>query len=180
MACKNKFGLAITTLSLLMIMPGAQAATDSATITISATVVDSTCTPDWTASVPVQLGRAAIRDFNAAGDVGASNSFELKLKDCGSGATVVKVTASGTGDDDNPGLFKNEAASGGASGVAVALFGGPEQSTQLKPGEDEAEYDITGDTAPTLTFKAELRQSGATKPTAGDVQSSATLTLTYE
>ncbi|MGL5969094.1 MAG: fimbrial protein [Kluyvera sp.] len=164
----------------LVILPlswGVQAASDTATINITATVVDNTCTPEWTAAVPVNLGRAAVRDFTAPGAVGASSTFDLKLKDCGADTTKVKVTASGAADGSNSELFKN---TGGATGVGIALFGDATQSTQLKPGSGEVEYDIAGKTDAVMTFKAELRQSADAKPAAGDVVSMVTLTMAYE
>lgn len=170
------------TAAALLIPPlGAQsAATDSAVISIIASVVDNTCTPDWTGVINVPLGRVAARNFTGAGVVGASDTFNLQLKDCGGDATKIKVTAAGNPDDSNPELFKNEASSGAATGVAVAIFGDSTQSTQLKPGSGEAEYDISGNVAPVLTFRAELRQNSDTAPKTGEVQSNVTLTLAYE
>ena len=164
--------------ALVMLSSGSQAATDSATVNITATVVDNTCTPEWTGAVQVAMGRASARDFTGEGSVGATNTFHLKMKDCGSGTTKVKVKATGTADA-NTDLFKNEDASG-AAGVALAIFGDASQSTQLKPNSGEAEYDITGNATPDLAFKAELRQSGTAAPTTGDVKSAITLTITYE
>lgn len=176
MTLMKKAGLAGAITTALLLSTGAQAASDTAQINITATVVDSTCTLD-TSKVPVDLGRAAGRDFAAAGDVGASATFKLHLSNCGADVTKVKVTASGTPDDDNSELFKN---TGAATGVGVAVFGDANQSTQLKPDGNAVEYDITGQKEADLPFKAELRQSADTKPGTGDVVSVLTLTLTYE
>ena len=50
--------LTAATVSLLALSPGIQAASDSATVNITATVVDNTCTPQWsTNGVDVAMGR---------------------------------------------------------------------------------------------------------------------------
>lgn len=157
----------------------AQAATDSAQVTVSATVVDNTCTPGWPSTgVQVNLERASLKDFTGTGSIGASKPFQLLLKDCGSGATSVTVTAGGTPDTNNPALFANSAASG-ASGVGLGIFGASTQETQLQPdGSNNVLYNIE-DGKVSMGFVAKLIQSGATKPTSGDFKSVLTLNVAY-
>lgn len=176
---KNTIASALS-VALLCITSGAHAATESATINITGTVVDNTCTPEWTTSnVPVDIGRAAVRDFTGAGVAGKSAEFHLKLKDCGTETTNVKVAASGS-PDSNADLFKNDAANNPATNVGIALFGGDGETTQLKPGAGEASYTIAGSSTADLAFRAELQQSGSNKPTAGDFSTAITLTLSYD
>ena len=58
--------LTAATVSLLALSPGIQAASDSATVNITATVVDNTCTPQWsTNGVDVAMGRVSLKDFGS-------------------------------------------------------------------------------------------------------------------
>lgn len=156
----------------------AQAATDSATINLSATVVDNTCTTEWsTAGVDVNMNRVSLQDFSDK--VGASKNFTLSLKDCGADTTTVKVTATGTPDDQDNTLFSNTEAKG-ASGVGFSIWGGSTQATQMKPdGSGTAEYTITDGKAD-MVFLAKLMQTGTDTPGTGEVKSIVTMTVDYQ
>ncbi|MGA4368253.1 fimbrial protein [Pantoea ananatis] len=158
----------------------ASAASNSAILNVTATVVDNTCTPGWPAAgVPVQLGRASLKDFDGAGAVGASKPFELDLKDCGSGSTYVTVTANGTPDTNNQSLFAN-GSSAGATGVGLGLYGGNDQTTSLLPnGSNSVKYTVM-DSKVSMGFIAKLIQSNATKPTSGEFTSIVTLNVAYD
>ena len=158
---------------------GASAASDTATVNVTATVVDNTCTPQWSDSgVSVELNRVSLKDFGSD-KVGAEKTFTLSLTDCGSDTTKVTVTASGTEDGTDSSLFSN-LETDGAEGVAVAIWGDSSQSTQLTPdGLTSAEYTVSNQ-AVDMTFLARLMQTGTATPTAGSVRSTVTLTMDYE
>lgn len=176
-------GLSAVAVLLLASSLSVQAAPESATVNITASVVDNTCTPDWDAAgVSVPMGSAHVSDFNQKGDVALTKEFDLKLKDCGDASTKVKVTANGTGDTDDTSAFVNQTDvdGGGASGVAITIFGGEKQDTQLLPdGSASTEYAIA-DSAADMKFLAKLEMSGAKAVTTGDVKSVVNMTIDYE
>lgn len=163
--------------SSLLVSMNANAASDSVPVNITATVVENTCTPSWELSgMNVDFSRVSVKDFGV-GKAAGQKSFSLSLKDCGANATKVSVTASGSPDGTDSKLFANSVST--TSGVGVAIWGGPSQSTQMTPdGQVSVEYPIT-DNASTMTFSARLMQSGSTAPVAGDVKSTITMTVTY-
>ncbi|KVD77998.1 hypothetical protein WS62_29675 [Burkholderia sp. ABCPW 14] len=183
--------LGVITAALFAASWGAQAATAntaSATVNITATVVGKTCTPSWTADgVSVSLGSVASTDLAAQGDVGALKPFTLSLTNCDSGVTKVSVMGVGTADGTDSTDFANkESGDDAAAGVAVALFGGPAQDTQIKPdGTTPVEYPVSNGGVD-MTFLAKLVRSAATADTQSDVlkpgkvSSTATLYMTYE
>lgn len=180
--------VSMTAAALLAASWGVQAATTdsspSAKVKITATVQGSTCTPEWTLTdtQTVSLGKVADTALSAVGDVGATQPFTLSVNNCDSGVTKVNVWAVGTQDTADNTAFKNAAASG-ADGVAVTLWGGNDQSTQLTPdGTGKATYTVT-DGAATMTFLAKLERSAAVATggvTDGAVESTATLYMGYE
>lgn len=175
----NKLKMTGLVLGIMGASWGASAASDTATVNITATVVDNTCTPQWSDSgVSVDLNRVSLNDFGT-NKIGAEKTFTLSLTDCGSDTTKVTVTASGTEDGTDSSLFSN-LESDGATGVAVAIWGDSSQSTQLTPdGLTSAEYTVSNQ-AVDMTFLARLMQTGDTTPTAGSVRSTVTLTMDYE
>lgn len=156
----------------------------TATVHITATVVGNTCTPEWATekNVEVSLGKVADTALKSVGDVGATKPFVLSLKDCDSGITKVSVTSMGQADTADSKAFANTATNG-ADGVAVTLFGGDDQSTQLTPdATSSAEYAVT-DGAAEMTFLAKLKRSAAVAEGGnkdGAVESTATLYMSYE
>ncbi|WP_072209177.1 fimbrial protein [Pantoea stewartii] len=155
------------------------AASDSANVNVTATVVDNTCTPSWSASgINVPLGRASLRDFTGTGSSGATKFFSLDLTGCGAGAKSVTVTADGTPDGTNQTLFANGSSSG-ADGVALGLYGGSSQTTQLLPNAGSSvDYPIV-DNKVSMGFTAKLIQTKSSAPTSGDFSSVVTLNIAY-
>ncbi|PJR62134.1 fimbrial protein [Raoultella sp. T31] len=174
--------LTAATVSLLALSPGIQAASDSATVNITATVVDNTCTPQWSMNgVDVAMGRVSLKDFGSD-KIGATEAFTLNLAGCGSGATSVKVTASGVSDATDSSLFKNTETTEGvaATGVGVEIWGDSDQATKMAPdGSNSVMYPIANSKAD-MTFLARLKQSGATAPGAGAVKSVVTMIFDYQ
>lgn len=176
---KNAFVMGGIAAAMLTISIGAQAASESATINISANVVANTCTPDWTAAgKDVNMNRVSVDDFGSD-KIGATQQFTLNLTECGAGTTKVKVTASGIADTTDSTLFSNTLAEG-ASGVGVGVWGGPTQATQLNPaGNNSVEYAVSNN-AVNMTFLTKLMKTGTEAVTAGNLKSIVTLTVDYE
>lgn len=177
--------VSMTAAALLAASWGAQAdGSPSATVKITASVTGATCTPEWTLTdtQTVNLGKVADTALAAVGDVGATQPFSLSIKDCDSGVKKVNVWAMGTQDSGDNTAFKNTATSG-ADGVAVTLWGGEAQSTQLTPdGRSQATYKVT-DGAANMVFLAKLERSAAVVDSGtkdGAVESTATLYMGYE
>lgn len=175
----KKIAMLTVTTALFSVSMGANAATDSAVVNITATVVNNTCTPTWTgAGVDVALGRVSQKDFGGAKTAG-DTPFNLKLEGCGADATTVTVKASGSPDLVDANIFKNEDSSG-STGVGVAIFGDETQSTQMKPnGDGSVTYTIANNQVD-MAFKAQLKQTGADAPTSGAVKSTVTLNIEYQ
>jgi len=175
---KSMSGIAIAMVALGASW-GASAASESASVSVTATVVDNTCTPQWSAAgVTVDMGRVSSNDFGAD-KIGAAETFIMSLVNCGSDTSKVTVTATGEEDSVDSSLFANSVADG-ATGVAVGLWGGPDFSTQLVPnGSISIEYPVVNQSID-MNFKAGLMQTGANAPGAGAVKSVINLTMDYE
>lgn len=161
----------------------AAASPSSAKVTVTATVVESTCTAGWdTSGVEVNLGKVSTTTMAKKGDIGASKPFSLSLTGC-SDISNVNISASGTADATDNQAFAN---TGTAKGVAVELFGGDGQTGQLLPNNSTSvlTYPVTNGTA-TLSLLAKLERTAADDAqaadfAAGEVNSVANLNLTYE
>ncbi len=150
---------------------------DTASITVTATVVARTCTVT-NKSQTVALGTVDAASLSSHGDVGASQEFTVSLTNC-SNVNTVKVTATGTADDKDSTDFKNMASDSAATGAAVYIKGGTDEGTTLHPnGDGEGSYPVT-DGAVDMKFKAILEATGATV-SAGAVSVPITLNLAYE
>jgi type 1 fimbria pilin len=175
----KKMLLAVATASLIAVPTSSQAASDTASINITATVVDNTCTPQWsTSGVNVEMNRVSLKDFG--GDkVGATKDFTLSLDGCGSGATTVKVTAKGDSDTTDGVLFKNTV-SNGATGVGVGIWGDNSQATQMKPDASNSVTYAIENSKVDMKFLAKLMLTGKTAPGTGEVKSVVTMTVDYQ
>jgi len=108
-----------------MVSVHAHAVSDTATLTITGTVLANTCTLDsGSVKQSIKLDDIADRDIKGRGVTGGTKNIAITLTNCGSAATRVLVTASGTPDDDNSAAFANtlSKASNGATGVALYFF----------------------------------------------------------
>lgn len=183
--------VSMTAAALLAASWGAQAedptdGSPAAEVHFTATVTGNTCTPEWTlgSKMEVPFGKIADTALASVGDVGSTQPFTLSLKNCDSGVRKVSVTALGKSDGSDKTAFANTAASNAADGVAVTLWGGTNQSTQLTPdASSSAEYTVT-DGAAAMTFLAKLERSAAVAADGGNkdgaVESTASLYLSYE
>ncbi|CAO98350.1 fimbrial protein [Erwinia tasmaniensis] len=101
----------------------AGAASDTATVTLKATVKTNTCSLEDRAPT-VFLPVVSVGDFAAArGTRVGDKKVAIHLKDCDPGATQVKVTAKGISDSDDYSAFKNSAdGDHAASGVGLYFY----------------------------------------------------------
>lgn len=181
--------LSMAALALMVASCGAHAAGNvadaaMAQVNITATVVGGTCTPSWKSSTPVAVDLGKVSDTNMAdkGDIGSMKPFTLSLTDCASGISKVSVMSVGTPDSVDSSAYANlDAGTTAAKGVAVTLFGGTDQKTQLKPSGSTADYAINNGGAD-MVFLAKLERTSdsSTAITDGSLQSTATLYMTYE
>jgi len=181
-SAKNISVMSVLAASLFTTGAFADASPSTTDINITAKVVDATCTAGWdTSGVSLDLGSVSTSSLAAKGDIGASKPLTLTLTGC-TGMTKVHLSATGNKDSDDSTAFSN---SGTAKGVAVQLFGGEGQSTQLLPQDSTqtADYTIKDGNA-TLALLAKLERTTDASDeeafAAGTVVSKATLNLTYE
>ncbi len=98
------------------------AAIDKAQITINGAVKSNTCVLE-NSSPSFELPTVSVSDFKTGGRVGSSDVF-LNLKDCGSGASKVMLTASGPASENNePIIFGNVSTiTPVATGLGLVMF----------------------------------------------------------
>ncbi|MFP1726074.1 fimbrial protein [Lonsdalea quercina] len=131
------------------------AADDTATITITGTVKANTCAiDDNSKNQTVPLPDISDRDIQKSKMAG-ERSFNIILTGCGAAASAVKVTASGTADENDGMAFANNVSSseGGATGVGVYVYE-TDNATQFKPDGSTTETStLTPSQDNTLTYK---------------------------
>lgn len=146
----------VTAVVLLYGMSGSSfAAFDTSAITINGRIVANTCVID-DASAKQTVGLADIADRDIKGKTGGEKQINIVLKNCGSGIDKVLVTASGSGDSDDPTAFTNAIAKedGGATGVGLYFYQ-TDGSTKFKPdGNDTESNKLQPSQDNTLTYKA--------------------------
>jgi type 1 fimbria pilin len=155
---------------------------DTANITVTATIVNRTCTTDWTDNTrktTIALGTVDGTKMTAKGDIGATGETTLGLSGC-NGVNKVTVTASGSADSGDASAFANSATGNtAAKGVAVLLKGGTDEGTVLKPdGTTSVVYNVAHN-AVNMTFKAFLEGNG-NAVTDGAFSAPITLNMAYE
>jgi len=180
--------LSMAALTLMAASLGAHAKSNvadaaMAQVNITATVTGGTCTPSWSSTSPVAvvLGKVSDTDMAGKGDIGSMRPFTLSLTNCASGINKVSVMSVGTPDSLDTSAYANLSPANAAKGVAVTLFGGSDQKTQMKPSGSSVDYAISNGGAD-MVFLAKLERTtdSGTAITDGDLQSTATLYMTYE
>lgn len=173
---KRNLTLSVISAALLATSWGAQAAQDTAKLTITANVVENTCTLDTTAPA-VDFKIISMRDVKSVNTELKTMPFTLKLSACQGGATGVTVTATGSANKAISDLFETN---GTATGVGIKIMGGDSGTTKLTPVGSTAKYKIKSSAATAdLKFTASLVQSDA-KVTAGNVSSTINLNVSYD
>ncbi|SFT37833.1 Pilin (type 1 fimbria component protein) [Kosakonia arachidis] len=155
---------------------------DTATITVSGTVVNRTCTEGWTsADTHIELGTVDASTMKSKHDIGASKDFTLTLTNCSSDVKTVKVTATGTADPALSEAFKN---TGTATGVDVSIWSGPglsEFGTELIPNNQSTAIAFKpANGVVDMSFRVKLGQDSDATVTAGTVSALITLNMNYE
>ena len=144
---------------------------------VTGTITDNTCTlsPD-SENIQVDMGTVSNRQFYQAG--AEWQPFSITLQNCGSTASGVTVSFSGTSDSQSGDLFALDSGANAASGIGIALYDKNKQ--QVAPGAQSDVLALTaGAASERLQFYARYVADGA--PVApGVADASATFVLSYE
>nr|WP_313226909.1 fimbrial protein [Stenotrophomonas pavanii] len=159
--------------SLLTLGVAAQAHADSATITVTGKVLPGTCTM---ANVPVTLADIDATDLKTGHDNGLRPAV-LNFTGC-VGVTSVDLTFEGTADAAQDGHWLNQA-TGGATGVAVALLDGTTGNDFLQKGAKKT-VAVNGAATAKLDMRAGYYRKAGTLLKAGDVSTQITVTADYK
>lgn len=146
---------------------------------VTGTITDNTCTlsPD-SENIQVDMGTVSNRQFYQAGAGAEWQPFSITLQNCGSTASGVTVSFSGTSDSQSGDLFALDSGANAASGIGIALYDKNKQ--QVVPGAQSDVLALTaGAASERLQFYARYVADGA--PVApGVADASATFVLSYE
>ena len=147
---------------------------DSATITVTGTVLPGTC----------KAGNLTI-DLDAIDAVDIKDDLEsnpkpgeLAFTAC-VGVASIDLTFNGTGDPSQGNHWKNQATSGGANGVAIALLEGLAGSNYLQDGTRRT-IAINGAASGKYDLRAAYFHKAGTAMTAGTVTTKITVTADYK
>lgn len=171
-----------TALMALMAAGAAQAASDTATITITGKVLANTCTIDSGSAVQtITLDDISDRDIRGKGTTGGKKDVVIKLTNCGASATGVEVSASGTPDDDDTSAFANvkTQADGGATGVGVYFYQTGGTTKFVPAGTAKQTSPLTPSVDNSLTYKAAFVGTKDTV-TAGEFSTVVNMTFDYQ
>lgn len=146
---------------------------DTATLTISGTVLPGTCT---LAAPPVTLDPVKA-DEVVQGD-NALRQSALNFTGC-VGVSKATLSFSGTAADGDAARWKNTAGTDPAGGVSVALLAGASGNTYLKDGDTGIEVPVTGATA-SYTLRAGYYVAAVAGIQPGAVQTDIIVTADYE
>jgi len=152
---------------------------DTANVTVTATIVNRTCTPGWSGEQKVDFNTVDVAGMKKP-DVAKEKDFTLSLTGCSSEVRKVKVTARGTASEADGAAFKNMATDLKATGLDIYLNGiGAAGETPLDPGGTRnVEYTVSNGAAD-LKFKFYLTVNDD-HITNGKVSVPITLKMDYE
>ena len=162
------------TLAALLFGAAPLAHADSATITVTGKVLPGTCTM---ANVPVALDDIDAADLKAGHDNGLKTAT-LNFTGC-VGVGSIDLTFNGTGDAAQDGHWKNDAPTGGATGVAVALLDGPTGPSFIKDGGTK-QVAVNGAATAKLDMGVGYFRKAGTPLVAGAVRAQITVTADYK
>lgn len=172
---------ALKSVSLGLILMGStlavHAAGDTATVTITGTVTNASCT--LVQPSPVVLSPVDVRDFGGkANTILGQGTVEIKLTNCTSDQSGLGIKVSGENDAAGPTIFKNTEKNSPATGVGIEVIdtngtafktdGSSKASPQTKASDGS--YDIK--------YTAKYISTSDTV-TAGKVKSVITVAFTY-
>lgn len=158
--------------AVLMLGATTHAHADSAKITVTGKVLPGTCTMN---PAPVTLDDIDATDLKAGHENGLKTA-ELNFTGC-VGVASVDLTFDGAADATQDGHWLNQA-TGGATGVAVALLEGATDDF-LKKG-DKKTITINGAATGKLEMRAGYYRKSGTLLKAGEVSTSITVTAVYK
>ncbi|MGE6981549.1 fimbrial protein BcfF [Kluyvera intermedia] len=146
---------------------------------VSGTITDNTCTLSPNSeNLDVEMGSVSNRQFTHAGDGANWQPFSIDLQNCGSTASGVTVSFSGTANSHNPNLLALTPGDGDATGVAIGFYDKDKAAIPL--GDESASQAISsGQASVHLQFYARyIADGGVVGP--GIANASATFVLAYE
>ncbi|MDU9389385.1 fimbrial protein [Pseudomonas sp. zfem002] len=158
-------------IALPLLLVGTSAFATTGTINFSGQINGSTCSvevvnPDSGAvGNLVQMGAPLVSDFPAIGSEAGGRSFALRVKgECGLSAddpnyATVKFGGIQGGAGADQSLFGIKPGAGTARGVAVAIR--DRTGTQVRNGEDSAQYPLNATGASDLFFTAVYQSTAA-------------------
>lgn len=167
--------------SLLVMTAGAYAASPSATVQISGTVMPTTNNCKLVVPTTVDLGSVALEDFVS---VPAASEFQAKplvvnISDCNPGQ-VVQIHISGTQDNDNQHMFANATTEGSAINAGVVIHehvnGAINVVTPDGGNVTQDVIDANGDAMHDFTVSMTPTRDDM-DPTQGSISTSATIVL---
>lgn len=180
----KKHVLAMTVVALMggCVMSGAQAATSSATVSggtvnFVGQVVDAACSVSAdSVDQTVTLGQVQSAKLAASGALaGQKEAFTIKLEDCSTAvSTNAAVVFNGQEDSSLPGTLANTAGAGGATNVALQLYG-PDGAV-LNMGDTSSTITLV-DGENTLPLSVDYIATGVATP--GNVAATATFNMVY-
>lgn len=173
----HRFLRPLAGLSLLILWEPSGFAHDG-TVNVTGSIIDKTCvvSADST-NLLVTFGDVSSKTFARPGDGSRYEPFTINLERCGAGASNVTVTFTGNVDSRNPALLALTPVTGGASGVAIAIY--DREKNFLSLGQPGNGTDLIPNQASVmLKFYARYIANGEAV-SAGPANSSATFMLNY-
>ena len=169
--------LSAVTAALLATCWGAQATGNTAVMTVTAEVSESTCQLTLPKN-KLELGSYSSAAFKKIiGTELGLKEFSLELTDCGNKVQEATVTVKGEPDIENTSAFQNTL-TGGAEGVAVLIEGGTVPAKVIPDGNVFYTFPSSNVNSLSLKFNAKLI-STKTAVKAGKIEAPITFTVTY-
>ncbi len=146
---------------------------DSATITVTGKVLPGTCTAG---NLTIDLDAIDAVDIKD-GHENSPKPGEVTFTGC-VGVASIDLTFDGVGDPTQDNHWKNQAATGGANGVAIALLEGTAGNTYLQKGARRT-IAVNGAATGKQDLRAAYFHKAGTAMTAGTVMAQITVTADY-
>ncbi|MEB4675815.1 type 1 fimbrial protein [Enterobacteriaceae bacterium G50] len=147
------------------------------TLNLTGSITNTTCAlSQESQDILVTLGSASLKQFTVKGATAQAKDFAIKLEDCGKGVTTVRVSFSGTPDNDDASVIALDA--GGASGVGVQILDA--NMNPIKLTEASLPYPLEASPAE-VTLKFNARYIATRLPiTTGIANASGTFVFHYD
>ncbi|WP_447888938.1 fimbrial protein [Serratia fonticola] len=155
-------------------------ATDNS-ITLYGNILNNTCavageSKDFT----VDLRHNVAKQFHTVGATTSPVPFRIVLSPCGSSVTAVKVSFTGTADNDNTSLLKLDSGAAAAAGIGVQILNSQQTMLSLNATSSSISWTtLTPGQTNVLNFYARLMATRM-PVTVGHVNATATFTLEFQ